>query len=99
MLNRHFYTVFNTNTTTILDLINRNYDYTESLSIEQFGFSTEKKEMINQFLYWDDPGKNKCVYEMVSCCFDYFMMTTKQNSAFKLFFIRYFILRQISNSD
>lgn len=81
LLNKHFYTVFNSNAAIILDLINRNYDYTDSLSTEQFIFTTEEKEAINQFLYWDDPGKNKCVYEMVSCCFDYCMMTTKQNSS------------------
>lgn len=87
LLNKHFYTVFNSNAATILDLINRNYDYTENLSTEQFVFSTEEKETINQFLYWNDPGKNKSVYEMVACCFDYCMMTTKQNSsAFKNIF-------------
>jgi hypothetical protein len=84
LLNRHFYSVFNSNAATILDLINRNYDYTQTLNTEQFEYTTEEKETINQFLYWDDAGKNKCVYEMVSCCFDYCMMTTKQNSsAFK----------------
>lgn len=84
LLNKHFYCVFNSNAATILDLINRNYDYTENLSIKQFEFSIEEKATINQFLYWNDPGKNKCVYEMVSCCFDYCMMTTKHDSdAFK----------------
>ena len=54
---------------------------------EQFEFSNVEKEAINQFLYWNDPEKNKFVYEMVSCCFDYCMMTIKQNnSAYKSIF-------------
>lgn len=87
LLNKHFYTVFNSNASTILDLINHNYEYTNDLDLEQFKFSTVEKQAINQFLYWDDMEKNKFVYEMVSCCFDYCMMTTKQNSsAFKHIF-------------
>ena len=80
LLNKHFYMVFNSNAATILDLINNKYDYAKNLNTEKFEFSIDEKEAINQFLYWNEPEKNKCVYEMVSCCFDYCMMTTKKDS-------------------
>ena len=80
ILNKHFYTVFNSNAATILDLITNKYDYTQYINTEKFEFSIDEKEAINQFLYWNEPEKNKCVYEMVSCCFDYCMMTTRKDS-------------------
>ena len=87
LLNKHFYTVFNSNAATIFDLINNKYDYTQDLNTEKFEFSIDEKEAINQFLYWNEPEKNKCVYEMVSCCFDYCMMTTRKDcNSFKNIF-------------
>lgn len=80
LLQRHFYTVFNSNAATLLDLINRNYDYTDSLNTNEFEFSQEEKAAINKFLYWDNKEKNKCVYELVSCCFDYCMITCRQGT-------------------
>lgn len=87
LLHKHFYCVFNSNAATLLDLINRNYDYTQSLQIEEIEFSNDEKDAINRFLYWDNAEKNKCVYEIVSCCFDYCMLTAKQGSdAYKTIF-------------
>ncbi len=80
LLHKHFYTVFNSNAATLLSLINRNYDYTKTLNIQGFDFSQEEKTAINKFLYWNNDDKNKCVYELVSCCFDYCMITARQGT-------------------
>ncbi len=76
ILKRYFYSVFNSNAATISELL----DQKTSFYIEQeVEFSDDEKEQINCFLEWNDTGKDKLVYQMVSCCFDYCMMTVKRD--------------------
>ena len=44
-------------------------------------FSLEEKEIVNNFIYWDNPEKDKFVYQMVACCFDYCSMTAKADAS------------------
>ena len=80
LLNKHLYAVFNSNTSILLDLLNSEYDYTVHLNLEEEEFTTEEKMAINKFLYWDNDEKNKCIYDLISCCFDYCMITAKQSA-------------------
>ena len=80
LFNKHLYTVFNSNTSILLDLLNSNYDYTNRLDLKEEEFTTEEKMAINKFLYWNNDEKNKCIFDLVSCCFDYCMITAKQNA-------------------
>ena len=77
LLYKYFYTLFNSNASYIRSFLGQNYD-TDKLSDSDF--NTEEKKLINEFVYWENPGKDKIVYELVSCCFDYCMMTVKKDS-------------------
>ena len=84
LLFRYLYSAFNSNAHTILMLINGGKD---GIDIKSEDFSTEEKEAINRFIYWDNTEKDDCVYKMVSCCFDYCMMTVrKDNSVYSTIF-------------
>lgn len=75
---RYMYSVFNTNTEAIHKLLSGGKD----AELEgPDNFSTEEKGIINTFIFWEDVKKDKCVYQMVSCGFDYCMMTLRQNNS------------------
>ena len=76
VLKRYFYSVFNSNANTISELIDQKNN---SELEEDFQFSDAEKTLINCFLEWNNTVKDKCVYQMVSCCFDYCMMTVKRD--------------------
>lgn len=76
VLKRYFYSVFNSNATTISELLDQKISSDLQANVE---FTDEEKIYINSFLEWNNTDKDKCVYQMVSCCFDYCMMTVKRD--------------------
>jgi hypothetical protein len=77
-LKKYFYSVFNSNATTISELLDKKL--TTELESD-IAFSDSEKEQINTFLEWNNKDKDQCVYQMVLCCFDYCMMTVKRDKA------------------
>lgn len=77
LLYRYFYTIFNSNASYIKSLLGKKSN-TDKLSDSDFHLA--EKNLINDFVYWDNPDKDRFVYEMVSCCFDYCMMTAKKDT-------------------
>lgn len=80
LLDRYFYFAFNNNANIIMGLLQPDYKKNAFLSNEDNSFSNNEKEIINQFINWDNSDKDKCVYEMVSCCFDYCMLTARKGT-------------------
>lgn len=80
LLDRYFYYAFNNNANIIMGLLQPDYQENAFLSNENTSFSEAEKEVINQFINWDNSEKDKCVYEMVSCCFDYCMLTARKGA-------------------
>ena len=75
-LKKYFYSIFNSNAATISELLNKNATIDFDTNIN---FSDEEKLQINAFLEWNNKTKDRYVFQMVSCCFDYCMMTIKRN--------------------
>lgn len=80
LLDRYFYYAFNNNANIIMGLLQPDYQKNAFLSNENNSFSEAEKDIINQFINWDNTEKDKCVYEMVSCCFDYCMITARKGA-------------------
>lgn len=78
LLIKFLYDVFNSNADTILALMRGENSQIETTNYE---YSIEEKESINNFIYWADPDKNRCVYQLISCCFDYCMMTVRKDKS------------------
>lgn len=77
LLYKFFYAVFNSNKEIMMSLFGKdNIKIDETLFNE---FNLSEKEIINSFIYWDNAEKNKCVYNLISCCFDYCSMTIGNN--------------------
>lgn len=83
LLRRYFYRCFNSNANTIMRLINQDCSEGAFLSDTDIDedFSLEEKGIVNNFIYWDNPEKDKFVYQMVACCFDYCSMTAKADAS------------------
>ncbi len=78
ILYRYFYALFNSNSSYIRSFLGQKYDI---VKLSDSDFDASEKILINDFIYWKNPEKDKLVYEMVSCCFDYCMLTVKKDSA------------------
>lgn len=83
LIDRYFYRCFNSNATTIMQLLKQ--DYTDGVLLSDSDldaqFSDQEKEILNTFIYWENSEKDRFVYQMVSCCFDYCTMTAKKDDA------------------
>lgn len=78
LLVKYLYDVFNSNAETILALMNGDNSRIKPTNYE---YSQDEKEIINKFIYWSNSDKNKCVYQLISCCFDYCMMTVRRDKS------------------
>ena len=83
LVNRYFYRCFNSNAITIMQLLKQEYTDGVLLSDNDMDlqFSDAEKLILNSFIYWENNEKDKFVYKMVSCCFDYCTMTAKKDEA------------------
>lgn len=72
LLYQYFYALFNSNASVMQSFLGRGYDL---IKLSDTNFNDAQKRIINSFLYWKNPEKDKFVFQMVSCCFDYCVMT------------------------
>lgn len=71
------YNVFNSNKEIMLSMIGKgDSSVIETLSDD---FTDDQKILINKFISWEDNEKNKYIYELISCCFDYCSLTMGDN--------------------
>lgn len=93
LFTRFIYGVFNKNKNCILELLNSN---NTSLLEDSKGldFSEQEKKIINDFLEWDNKEKNIFVYNTISYCVDYCMLSTnkEQNAICSVFSGKQFYL-------
>lgn len=79
---RYFYKAFNSDAQIIHSLINQDTITTQD-TLES-SFTDLEREHINAFLNWDNAKKNTFVFNVISCCYEYCMMTIKKdNNSFK----------------
>lgn len=77
---RFLYTVFTTNLEGYKLLLKEKTVFQPDGST----FSDEDKELINAFLDWDNPGKNKAIYNLASYALEYCMLTNDKNTTLDL---------------
>lgn len=76
---KYMYEVFNNDIQTVLALMN--YDGMVDMGHSRTdSFSNEEIEWINAFLNWEDKKKNKEVFELISACYEYCMITVKKDN-------------------
>ena len=72
----YLYFCFNSNVNNLLSLLNKE-DKQLSYSDE---FSDEDVEIINEFIEWDNDEKNEFIYKVVAICYEYCMLTVKNDN-------------------
>lgn len=83
IIHRYLYELFQTNITSFQHLF-RPAEQTEksldkSIKVESLSFVESEKEAINSFLNWDNPGKNKAIFDLTSLALEYSVLTNKTN--------------------
>lgn len=77
---RFFYGIFTSNFTAYKKLLQERCE----LSVEDETFCDEEKELINNFLNWNNSEKNKAIFNLASSALEYCMITNKKNAVLNL---------------
>ncbi len=76
-VNRYIYHVFNSGKQSLLTLLSG--DITKPV-LSDFYANEKEKKIINDFIEWENPEKNECIYSIVSYSIDYGMLTCKKDA-------------------
>jgi len=77
---RFLYSVFTTNLEGFKLLLKEK----SILQIDDSTFGDEDKVIINEFLDWDDKGKNEAIFNLASFALEYCMLTNKKDALFEI---------------
>lgn len=76
---RFLYQSFNSDIKTVLALMNYHGE-TKQFDLEKKGFTNEQILTLNAFLNWHDDEKNKLIFQYVSFCYEYCVITMKKDT-------------------
>lgn len=85
MILQFFYAVFTSSLNGFKRLLNEG---TNGLEIGE-NYSTEEKNIINSFLQWKNPDKDKAVFDLANYSLEYCIMTNSKNTEFSLDNLKY----------
>jgi len=78
---RFLYEIFSTNTSSFQKLIDNKKDLSGLINLESTNYSEKEKEVINNFLQWDNADKNKAIFDIASYALEYCMLTNKNGGS------------------
>lgn len=78
---KFIYDIFSTNITSFQKLIDNKKELSGIINLENSNYTEKEKEIINNFLQWDNPEKNKAVFDIASYALEYCMLTNKKGSS------------------
>lgn len=81
ILYKFLYDIFSTNTSSFQKLIDSKKDLSGIINLESSNYNEKEKEIINNFLQWDNFEKNKAVFDIASYALEYCMLTNKNGSS------------------
>lgn len=81
VLYKFLYEIFSTNTSSFQKLIDSKKDLAGIINLESSNYTEKEKEVINNFLQWDNFEKNKAVFDIASYALEYCMLTNKNGSS------------------
>ena len=79
LIYKFLYFSFNSDTKTVLELMNRKVTDVKSYCVSD-EFTPDEAKKINAFLNWNYVPKNEFVLNLISSCFDYCMLTVKKDT-------------------
>ena len=80
ILYKFLYEIFNTNTESFQKLID-NKKVSALINLETTNYTEKEKEIINNFLQWDNTEKNKTIFDISSYALEYCMLTNNKSAS------------------
>lgn len=81
VLYRFLYEVLNTNIESFKKLLDRKKNVHELINIESHTYDSLEREVINEFLSWDNADKNKAIFDIASYALEYCMISNNGDGA------------------
>lgn len=80
LIQKHLYYCFNSNAKNFNSIIGTDLKaYVDEDVINEFKPTPEEIDLINGFMLWKNPEKDKLLYSIVSSCYEYCLITTNKN--------------------
>ena len=99
LLYKFLYEVFSNNIESLRKLMNSSYQLTNLVELNSEPYTDQEKEIINNFLSWDNDEKNIAIFNIVSYALEYYMLTNKRNNIVQVRSIKNKILTIINKCD
>lgn len=84
LLYKFLYEVFSNNIESLRKLMDHTYQLTNLVELNSELYTEEEREVINNFLTWDNDEKNVAIFNIVSYALEYYMLTNKKNNLLQI---------------
>lgn len=84
LIYKFLYELINSNISGFSKLLNSKKQFSELINVEQSQFNDLEKEVINNFLSWDNHGKNKAIFDIASYGVEYCLITNNSENSIHL---------------
>lgn len=79
LIYKFLYSFFSNNISSFQKLLDNTKDLSSLITLENNSYTIVEKEVINAFLKWDNPDKNKAIFDISSYALEYCMLTNNQD--------------------
>lgn len=84
IIGNFLYELFCTNIESFQKLLDNKKEIKSLINLDSSAYSEKEKEIINNFLHWDNPEKDKAIFNISSYALEYCMLTNR-NGGGKIF--------------
>lgn len=78
---RFLYELLNTNIESFKKLLDSKKQIEDLINVESHSYTTIEREVVNEFLAWDNNDKNKAIFDIASYALEYCMISNNGNGA------------------
>jgi hypothetical protein len=84
LIYRFLYDILSSNVESFKKLIDKNSSVEALINVDSHNYSPEERELINNFLKWDNEGKNKSVFDIASFAIEYCLISNHSKQGLEL---------------
>ena len=84
LLYRFLYDILSSNVESFKKLIDKENTIEALINIDNYNYSKKEKELINDFLKWDNPDKNKSIFNIASFAIEYCLISNNSKQGLDL---------------
>lgn len=84
LIYRFLYDILSSNVESFKKLIDKNSSVEALINIDSHNYTLEERELINNFLKWDNEGKNKSVFDIASFAIEYCLISNHSKQGLEL---------------